>query len=672
MNKSWALNVFLLFISNASFTQQEIQGKIMDRNTQEPIPYANIGLEGSNVGTISNIDGSFSILVPEKYRKDTLNFSALGYSTKRIPLLLISSKKKLTIDLSEKTTWLETLIVETKREKNRIFEVGNKSFRGGVLETDTLYAGGSTALLIDPRLSSVELPVYLQKASLRIFKNNLDTLKFRIRLHAVDSVTGQPSDDLLQESRVAISTLRKGWLTFDLSQISYQITKPFFITFEQLLDVHDRKAIADGYRQFITKYPERLVIDTVEFEGKKVVRKRFIKGGLDLPGTFISIAPNKAKEFSCYVRETSFGEWTKVQGIVTATATLSNQPEPSPVVIKEQVFCEKPTKQGEAENISKEFMNETGMPGMQLFVSHKNKTQLSLSLGFADIKNQQIVTDSTRFRLNSISKSMTAIAMMQLMMQGKLDIDKTVQTYLPTFPSKKFPITVRQAASHTAGFRDYDEKNLSDYIRTEHYSTATQALSVFQEDSLLFEPGTQFFYSTFGWNLIGAVIESCSGVDYLSYMKREVWQPLGLTNTCGDEKNNVIPNRSKFYDITGEENDLGDLSYKYAGGGLLSTAKDLLVFGNALLSCKFFEDDRQLLFETNYLADGQATGYGLGWYIGKDANGHRMWYHSGDSFSSSSHLFIYPDDDLVIAFLGNSQEGVNFDTERIGELFYSK
>ena len=420
MKRVCALSLFLILINTQSFAQQEIAGRIISATTQEPIPYVNIGLQRANIGTITNVDGSFSIHIPKQYEEDTLHFSALGYSSKKVPLNFILNNKTVAISLVEKITWLEEVSIEARKEKNRTFELGNKSFRGGVLETDTLYAGGSTALLIDPRQSQVELPVFLQKASLRIFKNNLDTLRFRVRVYTVDSLTGKPSQDLLQESIVEESTLRKGWLDFDLSHLAYSITEPFFITFEQLLDLNDRKAIADGYREFITKYPDRLIIDSVEFEGKKQVRMRFTKGGLDLPGTFISIATNKAEEFSCYVRETSFGEWTKVGGIVTATATLSNQKVAATKVSNEQKLCEEETKQCAIERMCRDFMSETGMPGMQLYVSYKKEKRVSLNLGYADIKNKVLVTDSTRFRLNSISKSMTSL--------GMLSIGKTRQT----------------------------------------------------------------------------------------------------------------------------------------------------------------------------------------------------------------------------------------------------
>ncbi len=99
--------------------------------------------------------------------------------------------------------------------------------------------------------------------------------------------------------------------------------------------------------------------------------------------------------------------------------------------------------------------------------------------------------------------------------------------------------------------------------------------------------------------------------------------------------------------------------------------RDLVKFGNEILNGKYFDSKaKTILFEPQTTLDNEKTGYGLGWYIGVDKNGHKIWYHSGDSFSSSSHLIIYPDDNLVIAFLANSQDGAAFDIQQIGELFY--
>ncbi|MDR6560603.1 MULTISPECIES: serine hydrolase [unclassified Arcicella] len=669
--------IFLLLLSNLSVGQKIIKGKTLHKNSKEPIPYVNIGVEKSNIGTISNADGSFLIVIPQNLSLDTLTFSALGFVKRRIPIKLLAHQKDINILLNEKSTLLNSVTVSATKQKNKKFELGNKTSNGGTYEPDTTYAGRCIALLIENKQAYIEkgldFPAFLEKVSLRIFRNNLKSFKFRIRLNAVDSLTGQPSEDLLQQSIIVESSMKNGWLTFDLSHLNYLITKPFFVSFEQILDLHDRTAIADGYRTFMQKYPERLKTDTVEFEGKKVVRQKIIRGGIDLPGTFIGISTSNSNGYTCFARETSLGEWKKVRGIVTAYITVGNQLISTEAI---KTSIEIPCKDAIEcliEKNCKDFIDESGMNGLQVCVSKGNKIKYSINLGYADVANNIPVTDSTRFRINSISKAMTSLALVKLISEKKLDLDAPVQQYLPDFPPKKYTITTRQLAGHLAGFRDYKEDDLNDYIRTEHFDNAIQALKVFKDDTLLFKPNTQFHYSSFGWNLIGAVIEGASKESYLQYMRKNIWHPLKLSSTCGDDIKSTINNRSKFYDVTGQENDLGDLSYKYSGGGLLSTAKDLVTLGNEILHGNYFDPTlKKALFESQYTTDKQATGYGIGWYTGKDKNGHRIWYHAGDSFSSSSYLIIYPDDDIVIAFLGNSQEGVMFNVQNIGELIYGK
>ena len=241
--------------------------------------------------------------------------SALGFGRKKLSLHYFSTSANATVLLNEKPTQLDELLIIEKREKNKVYEVGNRSVTGGVLETDTTYSGRSIALLIDKTQEhDIQFPIYIEKASLRIFKNNLSSFRFRVRLNEIDTITGEPGTDLLQKSIVLESSIKNGWVDFDLSQLRHVVYKPFFVTFEQILDVND----------FMHRHPEKLHIDTVVFNGKKEVRQTIKGGGIDLPGTFIAIS-GKANEHTCYVRETSFGEWKKVRGIVTAYVTLSNQ-----------------------------------------------------------------------------------------------------------------------------------------------------------------------------------------------------------------------------------------------------------------------------------------------------------------------------------------------------------
>jgi hypothetical protein len=320
----------LIFTVELAYSQSTISGKVLDQSSKKPIAYANIGIVNTNVGTISNEDGTFALKVPNQYAKETLLFSAIGFVKKSVPVKSILSAD-LTILLEEQVIQLKEVTIASTKEKNKHFELGNSICKGGVLETDTTYAGASIALLIEnnnPYHEDLIFPVYLEQARIRIYRNNLTSFKLRIRIYSVDSLTNQPSEDLFDRSLVMESSMKNGWMEFDLSPFKYLVSRPFFIAFERILTQSDRAAVAKGYQEFKRDNPDDVKIDTILFEGKKIVREIYKGGGIDLPGTFIGIATSEsARQHTCYTRKTSFDKWEKVRGILSATVILSNQLE---------------------------------------------------------------------------------------------------------------------------------------------------------------------------------------------------------------------------------------------------------------------------------------------------------------------------------------------------------
>lgn len=327
--KSTLLFIVFFFAFTFSSAQLVITGKVLNQSNKKPIAYANIGIVKTGIGTISNEDGSFSLQVPSPNVNDTLLFSAIGFG-KRNVLVQHLVEPDITIYLKELSIQLNEVIITSSKEKNKFFELGNRKVSGGVLETDTTYAGSSMALLIEnnnPVRKDFSFPVYLQKVRVRIYRNNLPSFKLRIRLYSVDSLTRTPGTDLLNQSLVVESTMKNGWLEFDLSPLKYLVTKPFFVAIERILTTSDRAKILSAYQEFIRKYPSRLKTDTIIVDGKKQVRRRLGWSGIDLPGTFIGVSNNKSvqKNLSSYSRITSFAPWEKMRGSLSATVTVSTQ-----------------------------------------------------------------------------------------------------------------------------------------------------------------------------------------------------------------------------------------------------------------------------------------------------------------------------------------------------------
>jgi len=326
MHKLQLTFFLILFSFSLAYSQKTIVGKILSKSIHQPISYANIGVVNSKAGTISNLDGSFSIILPEKLNNDTLTFISLGFVAKIIPVNILNSNENYTIILNEKATILKPVLI-TAKVTDKLTEVGNRVCHNGNYQPDTTYAGRSVALLIDiknlPDPSSH--PVFLSKANLYIFKNNFSSFKFRVRLNKYDSLTGKPGTDLIENSIIAKSSIITGWLKFDLSKLNFQISGPFFVTFEQLLDLKDRKKIAKGFHRIMYAHPDWFETEIINFEGENLFNLVLKKDDTDLPGTFIgtSATNQEIEKHSSFVRETSLGEWHKFPKIITATVSVS-------------------------------------------------------------------------------------------------------------------------------------------------------------------------------------------------------------------------------------------------------------------------------------------------------------------------------------------------------------
>jgi CubicO group peptidase (beta-lactamase class C family) len=297
------------------------------------------------------------------------------------------------------------------------------------------------------------------------------------------------------------------------------------------------------------------------------------------------------------------------------------------------------------------------IPGAQIAVIKDGELVWSEGFGLADVEQQVPVTPLTRFRIASISKSLTAVGLALLVQEGRVDLDQPVQRYVPYFPVKRWPITVRQVAGHVAGIRHY---NPGEFEMMRRYASVRDGLSVFADDSLLFEPGTRYSYSSYGFNLISAVIEGASGEEFLPFMERRVFGPMGMTRTLPDYPDSIIPWRVRGYvhamgTSPAQNAPYVDNSYKWAGGGFLSTAEDLARFGRNLLDGKLLRPEtRDLLWTSQKLRDGKETGYGIGWGTTRDAAGRRRVGHTGGAMGGTSNLIIYPDQHLVLALTVNS------------------
>ena len=296
-----------------------------------------------------------------------------------------------------------------------------------------------------------------------------------------------------------------------------------------------------------------------------------------------------------------------------------------------------------------------GYPGIAIAVAVDGETVWSEGFGYANLEHRVPMQPSVKFRVGSISKSLTAAAVAGLVEDGRLDLDAPVQKYVPSFPEKAHPITARQLGGHLAGIRHYQGNE--NFIR-DPYPTVLDGLSIFADDPLLHEPGTAFAYTSYGFNLLSAVVEGAARKPFLDHMREAVFRPLGLRDTVADFVTPIIPGRTSYY----VRDDAGrvvnapwvDNSYKWAGGGFLSTTGDVLAFANAHLDDDFLsEASRKLLFTEQKTRGGEGVGYGLGWFIRTREDGRRLLSHSGGSVGGTSLMVMEPESRVVVVGLIN-------------------
>ena len=309
------------------------------------------------------------------------------------------------------------------------------------------------------------------------------------------------------------------------------------------------------------------------------------------------------------------------------------------------------TKEAKIRDLVMAEMAKAQVPGVSVAIATGGRLEFAAGFGFADLENAVPMSAQTRIRLGSISKPITAVAVLQLVEQGRVRLDAEVQEYLPAFPKKPWPVTVRQLLGHQAGIRHYKGREIDS---VEHYPNRLEPLKIFQDDPLLFEPGTRYSYTTYGYNVLGAIVEAVAG-DFVTQTREKIFQPAGMDGIGPDNHFEIIRNRSRGYTLhDGKLRNCGlaDTSNKIPGGGFLGTATDLVKFALAVDAGKLLKPETVRMMWTGMkTADGRTQSYGMGWNVIEQPR--RMAGHSGGQQGTSTMLLYYPNDDTAVAVMLN-------------------
>jgi CubicO group peptidase (beta-lactamase class C family) len=315
-------------------------------------------------------------------------------------------------------------------------------------------------------------------------------------------------------------------------------------------------------------------------------------------------------------------------------------------------------------------------PGISVAVAVNGKLVWAEGIGFADLEQCVPTSPVTKFRIGSTSKPLTATGAVLLYQEGRLNLDSPIQRYVPQFPDKGYVVTTRELLGHLGGIRGYTAKD-GDIENQNAYRSVVESLNRFKDDPLIAPPRTKWQYSSYGYVLVSAAIEGATGKDFLSFMHDNVFGPLGMKDTVADENDKIIASRARWYNLRGDgtyrNSPYADLSYKWAAGGFLSTAEDLVRFGSALLEPGFLNKATlTAMFSPQELSKGDKTKYGLGWEIleAGDRGQELRYEHSGGATGSGSWLIIYPQQRVVIAWLENSDDFRDPDFSKVVAPFF--
>jgi CubicO group peptidase (beta-lactamase class C family) len=299
-----------------------------------------------------------------------------------------------------------------------------------------------------------------------------------------------------------------------------------------------------------------------------------------------------------------------------------------------QAIAQETDSLSKSEQVNKLFecTINAAVPGASVIVIHRGKILHKKGYGLANIEQNKPNTPETIFRLGSMTKQFTAIAILQLYDKGMLQIDEYVEKYLPgTLNGGK--ITIKHLLTHTSG------------------------ISESLDSELAFTPGDQISYSNTGYNLLGKIIEKVSGISYEDYLQRNIFKPLGMDNTGYEHPNIKIKNSAVGYKISdnGSYTDTGesDISGAYAAGALYSTIEDMYRWDQALYTEKLIKTGTlNQAFSQMILNDGSKAKYGFGWMVNQ-LRGLLEVGHGGDITGFNSYIARYPEEQFTVIVLSN-------------------
>ena len=297
--------------------------------------------------------------------------------------------------------------------------------------------------------------------------------------------------------------------------------------------------------------------------------------------------------------------------------------------------------------------DETGCAAL---VAKDSQVIYTRAFGMANLELNVPMQPDMVFRIGSITKQFTAVAILQLMEQGKLSLQDDITKFIPDYPTQAYTITIEHLLTHTSGIKSYT--NLPGYIENVRTDMKPDELiNTFKNQPMEFAPGTKWNYNNSGYFLLGYIIEKVTGKSYPDYIQENFFTPLGMTSTCYGSDTKIIKNRAYGYQQGGDgvaNSDYCSMTQPYSAGSIMSTVGDLFKWHQALYAGKLVKKETLEKAVTEYrLSNGKGSGYGYGWFLSQ-LQGSPTVEHGGGIFGYLTSSVYLPKEDVYVALFSNS------------------
>jgi CubicO group peptidase (beta-lactamase class C family) len=321
----------------------------------------------------------------------------------------------------------------------------------------------------------------------------------------------------------------------------------------------------------------------------------------------------------------------------------------------------------QAKNRVDSILNEYAFsdgPGYSMALIKDKRMVYEKSVGYSDPETKQPATQFTNYRLASVTKQFTALAILQLNEAKKLSVEDDIQKYLPSLPAYAKNIKIKHLLDHISGLVDYEDLT-NGYPGTVVDADVLKLLS--KQDTTKFVPGTKYDYSNSGYSLLASIIEKVSGQTYAQYITAHIFKPLKMDHSSFNIQQMEIPNRAYGYTKKGkvfERTDQSSTSFVLGDGGIYSSVNDMMKWENSLLKDKLIKGNPLQQANTYGFDLGPNDRYACGWRITKKHNV-LIYNHTGGSRGFLTYHVFIPELKLGMIFLTNRTG--DFDPYKVGD-----